>query len=111
MWGTSPGDAADALDRLRHAGHELAVIQIVDPGEGNAGQVGEYEIEDMESGSLRTVIIDGRMAREYRARYENYQEAVRRYCRQHQIPLLQTATDVAVEDLLMRSLLEGGFVR
>ncbi len=111
LWGMSPDDATAALDRLRHARHELAVIQITDPNEGEAGGVGEYEIEDVESGSLRTVIVDGRMAREYHTRYEDYQEAIRRYCRQHQIPLLQTGTDVAVEDLLMRSLLEGGFVR
>ena len=111
LWGTSPGDATDALDRLRHARHELAVVQIVDPDEGEAGSTGEYEIEDVESGALRTVIIDSRTAREYRARYDGYQETVRRYCRQHQIPLLQAGTDVAVEDLLMRSLLEGGFVR
>ena len=111
LWGASPDDAVQALDRLRHARHEIAVIQITDPAENTAGGVGEFEIEDVETGGLRTVIVDGRLAREYRARFDAYQESLRRYCRQHQIPLIQADTSLSVPDLLMRSLLEGGFVR
>ena len=111
LWGASPEDAIQALDRLRHARHEIAVIQITDPGENTAGGTGEFEIEDVETGGLRTVIVDGRLAREYRERFDAYQESLRRYCRQYQVPLLQADTSQPVPDLLMRSLLEGGFVR
>jgi uncharacterized protein (DUF58 family) len=111
LWGATPADAMQALDRLRHARHELAVIQIIEPDENAAGEIGEFELEEVESGGRRTVIVDGRLAREYRARFEAYQETVRRYCRQHQIPLLQTDTRVSVPDLLLRCLREGGFVR
>ena len=110
LWGASPEDAIHALDRLRHARHEVAVIQITDPDENSAGATGEFEIEDVETGALRTVIVDGRLAREYRVRFDAYQESLRRYCRQYQIPLLQADTSLPVSELLMRSLLEGGFV-
>ena len=110
LWGASPEDAIHALDRLRHARHEVAVIQITDPDENSAGATGEFEIEDVETGALRTVIVDGRLAREYRVRFDAYQESLRRYCRQYQIPLLQADTSLPVAELLMRSLLEGGFV-
>ena len=111
LWGASPEDALQALDRLRHARHEVAVIQVTDPEENSAGTTGEFEIEDVETGGLRTVIVDGRLAREYRERFAAYQESIRRYCHQYQISLLQADTSLPVPDLLMRSLLEGGFVR
>ena len=111
LWGASPDDAVQALDRLRHARHEIAVIQLTDPDETTAGGTGEFEIEDVETGGVRTVIVDGRLAREYRQRFDAYQESLRRYCAQYQVPLLQTDTALPVPDLLMRSLLEGGFVR
>ncbi len=111
LWGASPDDALQALDRLRHARHEVAVIQITDPTEGTAGSTGEFELEDVETGSMRTVIIDDRLAREYRTRFDAYQESIRRYCRRHQIPFLQADTSLPVPDLLGRSLVEGGFVR
>ena len=111
LWGASPDDALHALDRLRHARHEVAVIQVTDPAENTAGNPGEFEIEDVETGGLRTVIVDGRVAREYRERFDAYQESIRRYCRRYHIALLQADTSLPVPELLMRSLLEGGFVR
>ncbi len=111
LWGASPEDAVQTLDRLRHARHEVAVIQVTDPAENSAGTTGEFEIEDVETGGVRTVIVDGRLAREYRERFDAYQESLRRYCNRYQISLLQADTSLPVPDLLMRSLLEGGFVR
>ncbi len=111
LWGASPYDAIQALDRLRHARHEVAVIQITDPAEHTAGSTGEFEIADVETGGVRTVIVDGRVAREYRERFDAYQESLRRYCRRHQIALLQTDTSLPVPELLSRSLREGGFVQ
>ena len=111
LLGATPDDAIQALDRLRHARHDVAVVQIIDPDENGAGDPGEFEVEDVETGQTRTVIVDRQLAREYRARFDAYQETLRRYCRQHRIPLLQTDTGLAVHDLLLRSLREGGFVR
>ena len=111
LWGNAPGDALSALDRLRHAGHEVAVLQVLDPAESEAGDVGEYELEDVETGGRRTVVVDGRTRRDYRQRFTDYQESVRRYCRQHALPLLAADTGTSVPDLLLRALREGGFVQ
>jgi uncharacterized protein (DUF58 family) len=111
LFGTDAEDALRALDRLRYARHEVAVIQICDPGEARAGEPGEWEIEDCETGELRKVIVDAALDRAYRARFEEYEESLLGYCRRHRIPLLQTTTETSILDLLMRSLNEGGFVR
>jgi len=111
LWGADTEDALRALDRLRYARHDLAVIQVIDPGETDAGERGEYEIEDHETGALRKVIIDQKTRTEYRARVEAYQASLRDYCRRHQIALMQTGTAQSVPELLMEALLQGGFVR
>lgn len=111
LFGADLDDALRALDRLRYSRHELAVIQIRDPSEAEAGDPGEYEVEDCETGDLRKVIVDRGMARRYRERFEQYQESILRYCRRHQIQLLQASTETGVLEMLTRSLLAGGFVK
>jgi len=111
LWGMDGEDALKAIDRIRYARHEVAVIQLMDPAEGHAGDIGEFEFQDCESGEKRMVIVDSRATREYRKRFEDYQQSILTYCRRHQIPLLQVDTQVDVDDLLMKSLMHGGFVR
>jgi uncharacterized protein (DUF58 family) len=111
LFGADQGDALRALDRLRYSRHEIAVIQIRDPAESEAGEAGEYEIEDCETGAVEKVIVDGGMARRYRERFAEYQESILRYCRTYQIPLLQVSTDLSVPELITRSLMAGGFVK
>lgn len=111
LWGADLDDVMRTLDRLRYSRHDLAVIQIMDPGEADPGERGEYELVDHESGQLRKVIVDHRTRTEYREKFEEYQTNVRDYCRRNQIALMQVDTRVSVPDLLMQSLLQGGFVK
>jgi uncharacterized protein (DUF58 family) len=111
LFGADLGDALRALDRVRYSRHELAVIQVRDPGEAQAGEVGEYEVEDCETGAVEKVIVDAGMARRYRERFTEYQESIVRYCHTYQIPLLQVSTEIDVADVITRSLMAGGFVK
>lgn len=111
LWGSDPQDAFKALDRLRHARHEVAIIQVRDPAEAEAGLPGEYELEDCETGEIRKVIVSPQMAREYREKFESYQNALATYTRKHQLPLLAADTRLDPADLLQRALVAGGFVK
>ncbi len=111
LFGTDLDDALRALDRLRYSRHEVSVIQIRDPGEAQAGEPGEYEVEDCETGMVQKVIVDGGMARRYRERFAEYQEKIQRYCHTYQIQLLQASTEISVPDLITKSLMTGGFVK
>lgn len=110
LWGADTGDAIRALDRLCHARHEVAIIQVTEPSEKDAGQLGEYTLEDCETGESHHALIDAKARREYQKNYQDYQEEIFRYCRRRQIALIQTDTDFNVIDLLLRSLQSGGFV-
>lgn len=111
LFGADLDDAMRALDRLRYSRHDIAVIQVMDPGETDAGERGEYELVDSETGELRKAIIDHRTRTEYREKFAAYQQGVQDYCRRHQIALVQTDTRQSVPDLLMQTLLQGGFVK
>jgi uncharacterized protein (DUF58 family) len=111
LWGQNWGDARNALDRLRYARHEVAIIQVRDPAEEVAGQVGEYELSDLEYGGKKQVIIDQSIQRQYAARFAAYQTEILAWCRKYQVPLIQVNTQVPVLDLLMKSLIQGGFIR
>jgi uncharacterized protein (DUF58 family) len=111
LWGRDLADAMRAMDRIRYARHELAVLQIVDPREREAGEPGEFEMADVETGERRTVIVDRAAAKAYAERLATYQKETEAYCRRHRIPFCQAGTDVPVPDLLLKILRQGGFTR
>ncbi|HSI85459.1 MAG: DUF58 domain-containing protein [Candidatus Methylacidiphilales bacterium] len=110
LWGADLGDAIRTLDRLRYAGQEVGVIQMIDPAEQNPGDPGEYDLEDCETGTAIPILNDSQAARDYRRQFTQYQESISRYCKQNQIALIQTDTRFPVADLLLRTLRHGGFV-
>ncbi|HEY5793250.1 MAG TPA: DUF58 domain-containing protein [Chthoniobacterales bacterium] len=100
LLGRDPEDALRALDRLRHARHEVAIIHLLDPSETLAGDPGEYEFEDCESGQVRRVVVDQAAARAFRQRVADYRESLSRYGKKHQIPILSAQTTDEVAGLL-----------
>lgn len=110
-WGRDADDFFLALDRLRYARHEIGVLQVRHAGEAEAGELGEFDLEDVESGGLKPMIVDHRMAAAYRERVEAYEKRIAETCRRHGIAHLRMdATESAVE-VLERALHAGGFVR
>lgn len=103
-------DAFHALDRLRYARHELAVLQLLDPTEAQPGEPGEYEFMDTEYGERRKVIVDRAAAAEFKQNFDDYQGKLLGYCKSKQIPVLQARTDGDINELLLKTLREGGFV-
>lgn len=98
------------LDKLRFARFETQVLQLFDPAEAEPDLRGELSLHDAESGGVRDVTVTPRVLARYRAEYAAYQERVKRYCGEKQIPLARISTrtpaDEAVVDLLRR----GGMV-
>jgi len=110
-WGSSPEDAFAALDRLRYARHDIGVIQIRHEGECVAGELGEFELLDIECGATRTLIIDRATAEAYRRQVADYEHRLADYCRRHGLAHLRANADDNPIDVLQRTLFQGGFVR
>lgn len=110
-WGSSPDDAFAAMDRLRYARHDIGIIQIRHEEECLAGELGEFELHEIESGGTRTLIIDRAMADAYRNQVVDYERRLSDYCRRHGLAHLRADAAEDPVDVLRRTLFQGGFVR
>jgi len=100
FFGTDRQDALRALDRVRHARHEIGCIQITDPAETTPPQPGEYEFEDIETGLVRRVIVDAKSSATFLQSRQNFQATLLAHNRRYQIPLLETSTQADLRAIL-----------
>ena len=110
-WGQTPEDAFAALDRLRYARHDIGLIQIRHTDEILAGELGEFELHEVEAGNTRTLIIDHALATAYRQQVADYEHRIEDYCRRHGIVHLRADAGDDPAGVLRRALFQGGFVR
>jgi uncharacterized protein (DUF58 family) len=110
-WGSSLEDAFAAMDRLRYARHDIGIVQIRHEDECLAGDLGEFELHEVESGTTRTLIIDREMAAAYRKQVADYEQRLSEYCRRHGLAHLRADAGEDPVGILRRTLFQGGFVR
>lgn len=101
----------EALNLLRYHRFEPAVIQIVDPREAQPTLRGDLELADMETGERRQVTLTDAMCAAYARAHAEYCQTLETYCGARGIGYLRANTDVPFEDLMLRVLREGGFLR
>jgi len=101
----------EGLNLLRYHRFEAAVIQIIDPREARPSLRGDMELLDMETGERRQVTLTDAMCAAYAHAHAEYCQTLESFCKGRGIGYLRAATDVPFEDLVLRVLREGGFVR
>lgn len=111
LWGRDEEDVFRALDLLRHARQEIAILQIIHPDELTIEGRGDFDLIDRETGRSRKVLIDPAIRRAYEEKIKSYQAKVLRYCRRHSIAILTANATSAPDEILKSALLAGGFVR
>lgn len=98
------------LDLLRHRKYEPHVIQIHDPKEANPTFLGDLELYDIETDTLRKVTVTEKNLRQYKKIFEEHQKQVQRYCRNYGLSHTQTDTTVKFDDLILRMMRQAGQV-
>ncbi len=109
-WGATQEDAFLALDRLRYARHDIGVIQLSHADERRAGELGEFEYEEVEGAGRRTLIVDHAAAKAYETAVRDYEERLSGYCRRHAIAFHRADAAQSPLEIVRHLLLEGGFV-
>jgi uncharacterized protein (DUF58 family) len=99
LFGSGLGDARAAIDRIRHAGQEVAVIQIVDPAELAPPAPGEYEFEDCETGNVRRVVLDPAGAMRFSERVHKFLEAMESHTKKHGMPFLRVENQTPLSEI------------
>jgi hypothetical protein len=105
-----PSGYERGLDLLRHRTYEPHLVQIHDPAEARPQLLGEIELVDSETDSVRKVTITERALREYRKVFDKFQSGVAAYGKKYGLGCTQTTNEVDFEDLILRMMRTAGAV-
>ena len=106
-----PGGYADGLKALLQRRLEVLVLHVVSEEELNPPLGGDLTLVDAEGGGAREVSVDRWALDRYRDRLHQHFDEAERFCARHGIDYLRTATTVPFQDLILRHLRRGGFLR
>lgn len=106
-----PSGFERGLDMLRHRRYEPHVVQLHDRSESDPRLLGDIELFDVETAAARKVTVTERNLRRYKKIFDDFQIAVRRYCRKHGAGCTQTSTEVAFDDLILKMMRTAGAVQ
>lgn len=106
-----PGGYADGLKALLQRRLEVFVLHIVSEDELDPRLAGDLTLVDAEGNGARDVSVDRRAMDRYRDRLRQHFDEAERFCARHGIDYLRTSTAVPFQDLILRHLRRGGFLR
>jgi len=106
-----PGGYADGLKALLRRRFEVFVLHVVSEEELKPSLRGDLTLLDAEGGARREVTVDRAALERYQERLQEHFAAVERFCASHRIDYLRTSTAVPFQDLILRHLRRGGFLR
>jgi len=96
------------LDQLRYRRFDAHVIQLHDPKEADPALLGDAELVDIETESIRKVTVTERNMRTYKRLFTEHQTAVRDYCHGYALGCTQSPSTVPFDDLVMRMMRASG---
>ena len=101
----------EGLNLLRYHRFEPAAIQIIDPREAHPTLRGDIEIVDMETGERSLLTLSAALCAAYEREHAAYCQALSSFCSSRGIGYIRADTDQPFDELVLRALRQGGFVR
>ena len=99
------------LDALRHQGHDVVVLQLLAEEEIEPPLAGVLSLIDAEDGSELKVTVDDTLRTLYQQRLECFLGDFERYCRKRSIDYLRASTAIPFEDVVLKYLRQGTYLR
>ena len=106
-----PGGYADGLKALLQRRYEVFLLHVVSEEELRPQLRGDLTLVDAEGGDSREVSVDRGALERYQARLHGHFAEAERFCARHRVDYLRTSTAVPFQDLILRHLRRGGFLR
>jgi uncharacterized protein (DUF58 family) len=100
----------NGLDQLRFRRFDGHLLQVFDPREADPMLLGDVELVDVETNSMRKVTVTERNVRAYKKLFAEHQTAVRDYCRGYGLGCTQTVSTVRFDDLILKMMRQAGQV-
>lgn len=99
------------LNVLRYAKFEPFVLHILDASDATPKVHGDVRLYDCETGASREVTATPTLLSKFRAAYEQYLGEIRSFCAEHQVAYVAADVSMPFDELILRVLRQGGFVR
>jgi uncharacterized protein (DUF58 family) len=106
-----PGGYAEGVKTLLRRRFEVFLLHVVSEEELNPSLRGDLTLLDAEGGISRQVSVDRGALERYQQRLQRHFAEAEQFCARHQIDYLRTSTAVPFQDLILRHLRRGGFLR
>jgi uncharacterized protein (DUF58 family) len=97
-----PGPVTAALGRAVKAGHDVVLAQVVAPDEIEPTLVGDWALEDAETGAVVEVTMDAAALEAYVLRFAGLCEELRAFARKHGAAYVRVRTDEPLEGAVRR---------
>lgn len=92
------------LDLLRHARHEVCILQVSSPEEADVATRGEVLLLDRETGRRMRVRVTDRLALAYRRAFLEHGQALQDYARAHNLFYAHGRCDQPFEEMVLRTM-------
>jgi hypothetical protein len=89
------------LDQLRSRRFDAHVLQLHDPKEADPNLLGDVELVDIESESVRLVTVTEKNVKTYKRLFQEHQQAVRDYCTNYGLGCTQSPSLVPFDQLVL----------
>jgi uncharacterized protein (DUF58 family) len=99
-----PNPLFSALSRARAAGHDVLLVQVLDPEELDPQLDGDYSLEDSETGARVEVTADPAALAAYAAKLAELVQNLRDWARRHGAVYIRTLTNGDLEPAVRRAL-------
>jgi uncharacterized protein (DUF58 family) len=106
-----PGGYADGLKALLRRRFEVFLLHVVSEEELQPMLRGDLTLLDAEGGPSREVTVDREALARYQARLRDHFAEAERFCARHRIDYLRTSSLVPFQELVLRHMRRGGFLR
>ncbi|HTM44175.1 MAG TPA: DUF58 domain-containing protein [Polyangiaceae bacterium] len=106
-----PAGFEAGINVLRYNRFEPCVLHVVDPAEAHPQVRGDVHIVDCESGEGRDVTVSDSLLSRLAQGYADYLRSVERFCAQNQVPYFAADANAPFDELVLKVLRRGGFLR
>ena len=106
-----PAGFERGINVLRYQGFEPYVIHLVDRREAAPTLDGDVLVFDCETGDEREVTVTPAVLARLSTAYDDYLSEIEKYCTQKRVPYLAADVTTPFDEIVLRALRRGGFVR
>lgn len=107
----APGGYQAGVRAAQARGYEVALLHILSPDEVDPPPAGEVKLRDVETGAETEISLDPAMAALYRQRLATWQAEIAAWSRRRGAHYIPIVTDLPWDQLVWRTLREGGVVK